>query len=753
MPLMTLQSNLSWYGTPGFQAATNVEQTRFNYDPGDLTVAVAPRGFDNAGFQSNAFMPRVSGNAFNINGQGTATRLSQLGEGTKFPIGPEGQTHQFDIKRTGFSLLSRYGDTFDNKSLKGLAATYTAASPIDDMYNKFKVRDEVYDPYGYAKTPFILKGIQKDGSSDPERWGIGMPGLNIPRGGITANAERTAADIERIGKFLIRPEGIAFIAKQNILRQMIPNIESTFNTRLPGGAIGRLNSQRIYNPLNTIATVAGQSYGLRFRNFGLLPIDDEISKYEDIVVRNRVLESMKVNRNRLNILNSERQSFVDTLSPVWIATSNLAGGPDSIGGIGPSLHTKSSVSKLLDVYEEFLEPQYNYDTPYLYTRGNFNAYSNETIQETIDSRDETAITRPYSIRPYYGTFDILNFINGRQKKSLFQIGSKITNYTFLIKTGITLPSTGLQAQLDFHKGEINNFGNATEIRQVIKTYDTPYIGTRTDTGITSDKIRTIEDESNLTGALKDIQPNTSVANNTGGTEGTITAYKRLSYANIQRIATNRKPGSTTTIDFRTGQDWAGATLEGKYGYKSYGFGTRTDQPDPINNDDTNATDLINFSFTPSDGGAATTSGAIKFRAYIISLSDSFNPSWDEQQDQGRADPKIRYQSFSREISVSFKVVVHSKAELNTVYTKLGNLAKLTYPVYSGGFGGKYVRVTIGDLYKQAPMYVTNVSYSWDSETPWEIESGNQLPLYTDVDISLGWIGEKRPNYNDAKIYG
>ena len=768
MPLMTLQSNLSWYGTPGFQAAQNVEQTRFNYDPGDLTVAVAPRGFDNAGFQSNAFMPRVSGNAFNINGQGTATRLTQLGEGTKFPIGPEGQTHEFDIKRTGFSLLSRYGDTFDNKSLKGLAATYTAASPIDDMYNKFKVRDEVYDPYGYAKTPFILKGIQKDGSSDPERWGMGTPGLDIPRGGITANAERTAADIERIGKFLIRPEGIAFIAKQNILRQMIPNIESTFNTGLPGGAIGRLNSQRIYNPLNTIATIAGQSYGLRFRNFGLLPIDDGISKYEDIVVRNRVLESMKVNRNRLKILNSERHSFVDTLSPFWIATSNLAGGPDSIGGIGPSLHTKSSVSKLLDVYEEFLEPQYNYDTPYLYTRGNFNAYSNETIQETIDARDETAITRPYSIRPYYGTFDIFNFINGRQKKSLFQIGSKITNYTFLIKTGITLPSTGLQAQLDFHKGGIENFGDATEIRRVIKTYDTPYIGTRQDT-IINDEISDQTDESSRINGLYNKVTNDDTftaipqrevqrtANNESDVATGIQSYRTLAYTNIRRITQNRNPGSTAIIDFRTGQTWTADTLESKYGYKSYGFGNRSNQPDPINNDEANAIDLINFTFTPSDGGEATPdtleNNTIRFRAYIISLSDSFNPSWDEQQDQGRADPKIRYQSFSREISVSFKVVVHSKAELNKVYTKLGNLAKLTYPVYSGGFGGKYVRVTIGDLYKQAPMYVTNVSYSWDSETPWEIESGNQLPLYTDVDISLGWIGEKRPNYTDAKIYG
>ena len=278
MALSELTSNLSWYGTnAGFRAAQSVEETRFTYDQGDLTVSSAPRGFNNAGFQSNAFIPRISGNAFNINGQGTATRLSQLGEGSKFPIGPEGQIHDFDIKRTGFSINARYGDTFNNKVLKGLAATYTAASPIDDMYNKFKVRDEVYDPYGYAKAPFILKGIQKDGSSDPERYGIPgvtLPSLNVPNGGIIVNATRTADDIARIGKFLIRPDGLMFIAKQNILRQMLSNLESTITIPTISGAVNKANPQRLYNPLNTIASILGLPIGARFRNFGLTPNDE-----------------------------------------------------------------------------------------------------------------------------------------------------------------------------------------------------------------------------------------------------------------------------------------------------------------------------------------------------------------------------------------------------------------------------------------------------------------------------------------------
>jgi hypothetical protein len=45
------------------------------------------------------------------------------------------------------------------------------------------------------------------------------------------------------------------------------------------------------------------------------------------------------------------------------------------------------------------------------------------------------------------------------------------------------------------------------------------------------------------------------------------------------------------------------------------------------------------------------------------------------------------------------------------------------------------------------MYVTDLGYEWDNETPWEIDSGKQVPLYTNVNMTLGWIGIQRPEYN------
>jgi hypothetical protein len=254
MGLIDLKSDLAWYGktAPGFKPNPNRRRTDYNYsggDKGDLTVTTTVQGFSDKG-ATVSFRQVTSNNAFNISGQGTATMLSQLGQGSKFPIGPAGQVHEFDIARTGFSPRSRYEDTYNSLSTAGLADTYTIDSPIDDMYNKVKVRDAAYNPIGYARHPLILRGIQRDGSSDPQRFGWpNLPSLGIPRGGIVTQAERILVDAARIGKFLIRPEGLLFLAKQQGLELMNPNVETKKGTARPG-------RQKIYNPLSIFSNGA-----------------------------------------------------------------------------------------------------------------------------------------------------------------------------------------------------------------------------------------------------------------------------------------------------------------------------------------------------------------------------------------------------------------------------------------------------------------------------------------------------------------
>ena len=100
------------------------------------------------------------------------------------------------------------------------------------MYDKFNLRDDATPNPGYVKQPFILRGIQREGGG-PQRWGLGettvgeiLSTFDLPRAGILTAAERAAIDAARIGKFLISPKGIGFLARQFGYQLKNPNIEN-----------------------------------------------------------------------------------------------------------------------------------------------------------------------------------------------------------------------------------------------------------------------------------------------------------------------------------------------------------------------------------------------------------------------------------------------------------------------------------------------------------------------------------------------
>ena len=85
------------------------------------------------------------------------------------------------------------------------------------------------------------------------------------RGGAIMHAERLLTDGERIGRFLITPKGLAFIAKQVGLQKTNPKISK------PGVNFSRAN-QRTYNlGVNTLASVVTAGTGLYVKREGLLP--------------------------------------------------------------------------------------------------------------------------------------------------------------------------------------------------------------------------------------------------------------------------------------------------------------------------------------------------------------------------------------------------------------------------------------------------------------------------------------------------
>ena len=81
-----------------------------------------------------------------------------------------------------------------------------------------------------------------------------------------------------------------------------------------------------------------------------------------------------------------------------------------------------------------------------------------------------------------------------------------------------------------------------------------------------------------------------------------------------------------------------------------------------------------------------------------------------------------------------------KEDLKRVYLKMKKLQE--YATYSteakNAFTVQTIPIIIGDLYNFTG-YIESISFDWDSEMPWEIQDGNQVPLYCNVSVDFKYL--------------
>ncbi len=145
-----------------------------------------------------------------------------------------------------------------------------------------------------------------------------------------------------------------------------------------------------------------------------------------------------------------------------------------------------------------------------------------------------------------------------------------------------------------------------------------------------------------------------------------------------------------------------------------------------------------------------------FRAIIGSLSDSFSPNWTSVPMIGRADPNYHYTGVTRELSLDFTVYATDRDELKPIWRKLNALAGYTAPKYSANditLGAPWMRITIGDIYRQQPVILTSLSYTLvDADTTWEINIEDdpammQVPHKVSVSCGFNMISDFLPQRN------
>jgi len=177
-------------------------------------------------------------------------------------------------------------------------------------------------------------------------------------------------------------------------------------------------------------------------------------------------------------------------------------------------------------------------------------------------------------------------------------------------------------------------------------------------------------------------------------------------------------------------------------------------------------DLIKFFFEINNNDAVTNTENfwLFFRAYLNEFGDDYKAEWDSYKYVGRAENFYKYTGFSRNLSLSFTVYAHSRAEMKPIYQKLNYLVGITAPNYSeaGYMRGNFVNITVGNYLNSVPCIIESVSLKPSFEAGWDInrktdgsiitsdegdnENVGQLPRMIDVNLSIIPIHSFTPRF-------
>jgi hypothetical protein len=140
---------------------------------------------------------------------------------------------------------------------------------------------------------------------------------------------------------------------------------------------------------------------------------------------------------------------------------------------------------------------------------------------------------------------------------------------------------------------------------------------------------------------------------------------------------------------------------------------------PLTNQPIDDLDFIPFKFI----GLAS-SNHIYFRATLTSLSETFSPNWESKNFAGNPIPFYSYGHIERAVTLNFKVFSESAFEHSRMWTRLAELGRLVYPQNYSGKAGKatapFIKMTIGDMYKDKLGFIESLTFNAPDNTPWEI---------------------------------
>jgi hypothetical protein len=211
----------------------------------------------------------------------------------------------------GSTYFRKYGDTVKDSTgglgyLTKWATTRRSPSPLDNQYNKYSLPEDAFNTDPISSQPYVVRGIQKKGEVENQRWGFGVTfDDGIVRGGAITQAERILQDVIRVGKWSISVKGLLWNAKQIGLQLMNPVAD--INPDKPESGPFGLSATQIFNPLSIPANVASARAGLHLPRHGIVPFSSNyLNKYGDATI---------ARENKNKFIDPDYQSFSDLETP------------------------------------------------------------------------------------------------------------------------------------------------------------------------------------------------------------------------------------------------------------------------------------------------------------------------------------------------------------------------------------------------------------------------------------------------------
>ena len=647
---------------------------------------------------------------------------------------------------------------------------------------------------GDSGQPYIQNDI-----NDPKN----VLGLDdgLVRGGAVGALKSSVIDTLRIGKFLTDlPKGPLWLVKQAGLQFSNPKLEvkkslGGFLSSLLTGDLGpatggALQPTRLYNlGINTIAQVPVNAFGVHFNRHGLLPVQDESTKYLAVVTannkgnskNNRLVDYLNTKLNVTTVAATKTsllQKFINLIpiikgfaQPKQQTLNSYLGGPGSVYGVGTTLIKRYDYTTVHEKQNNQL-PQ---------DKGKINYYNVLGLSTQYFVPYSNPITNPKTTSLLFGQ---------KNANALSKVG--------LTPTGV-VASTPDQIRVKNHIDLNNPTATPTQINENTAVPYAQNIPAGANGTSNSPTLRTYQelrkkidgDQAligvNSKGIYSSFPANGTKIDNTKGGYNTTQlgkgniqyqnsygeVVKIKGYSNWSQIARENRVGSFGNAKYLT-WDIDPDLLIPIVTTKTVRAADQINLTPLFNVPNTSKTigdkvkihgteflirDLVKFRIQAIDGDDPTNTTYMIFRAYVTQFSDSVDANWSEIKYAGRGEQFYVYGGFGRKISVSFKVAALSVVEMEPMYQKLNYLMSNLMPDYKNNLmRGPMMRMTVGNWLDGQDCILNSLSYTVPQDSPWEISLGEDvatgvntlnLPHIVEVNMTFTPIGSQTKGKNEA----